>query len=82
MLNHLSKFAFASISFQVVVPFCVNTAIPAGFPLSEALEVILWQHLHHVLRFSLVDLFNALKTSPLELELRFRKYKKSEGAGE
>jgi hypothetical protein len=44
-----------------------------GFPLSEALEVILCQHLHHVLRFGLVDLFNALKTWPLELELRFRK---------
>jgi hypothetical protein len=41
--------------------------IPAEFPWSEALlEVILGQHLHHILQFGL-DLFNTLKTSPSEL---------------
>jgi hypothetical protein len=72
-LNPLSKFLFASISLEVV-PFCVNTAISAGFPWLEArLEVILRQHLHHVLRFSL-DLFSALKTSsPLEPQFHFWK---------
>jgi hypothetical protein len=62
MLNNLSTFLFASISFEIV-PFCVSTAIPVGFPRSEALlEVILHQHLHHILQFGL-DLFNDLKTS-------------------
>jgi hypothetical protein len=61
------KIVFASISFEVV-PFCISTAIPAGFPTSEALvEVVLHQCLHRVLRFGL-DLFSVLKTSPLELQ--------------
>jgi hypothetical protein len=46
--------------------------IPAGFPQSEAiLEGIPHQHLHHILRFSL-DLFNAVRTSPLELEYQIQ----------
>ena len=49
-------------------PFGIDTSIPAGFPWSEALlEVISRQRLHHVLRFGL-DLFNAVKTLPLELK--------------
>jgi hypothetical protein len=47
-LNHLAKFLFASILFEVV-PFCINAAIPAGFPWSEALlEVISRQRVQYV----------------------------------
>jgi len=48
-LNHLLKFLFTSILFEVV-PFCIDRVIPVGFPWLEALfEVISCQHLHHVL---------------------------------
>jgi hypothetical protein len=77
-LNHLPKFLFASIPFEVV-PFCINAAIPAEFPWSEALlEVISRQRLHHVLRFGL-DLFNAVKTSPLELQFHLWEKEKITG---
>jgi hypothetical protein len=63
-VNHLAKYLFASIPFEVV-PFCINAAIPAGFPWSEALlEVFSRQRVQYVLRFGL-DLFNAVKSSPL-----------------
>jgi hypothetical protein len=39
-INHLLKTLFAAIPFEVVL-FCIDTVIPAGFPLSEApMEVI------------------------------------------
>jgi len=69
--NHLPKFLFATIPFEVV-PFGIDTVIPVGFPRSEALlEVISCQRLHYVLRFGL-DLFNALKTLPLEFQFHLR----------
>jgi hypothetical protein len=52
-------------------PSCINTVILAAFPRSKALlEVILHQHLHHNLQFSM-DHLNALKVSPLELQFYF-----------
>jgi hypothetical protein len=63
-LKHLTKFIFAHIPFEVI-PFGIDTAIPAGFPRTEALlEIISLQRLHHVLWFGL-DLFNVVKSRPL-----------------
>ena len=77
-LNHLSDFLFASIPFDVV-PFCIDKVIPVGFPWSEVLlEVILLQHLHHVLWFNL-DLLSAVQMLALKLQFRLWEEEKITG---
>jgi len=67
----LAEISIRPIVFEVV-PFDIDTAIPAGFPQSEALlEGILRKRLHHVLVCGL-DLFSAIITLPLELQFHLR----------
>jgi len=68
----------SSITFKVL-PFCMNTAVPAFLPCLEAsLEVPLWKCVKYPLRF-LLNRFNGVESSTLHPKLQLGEEEKVTG---